>query len=423
VQQVHANVFSTENSRISPPFPFLFSLFFPFGLLCSFQGSIWGILGRLIHRRETNYQIMKKFSEKLAGHLYRDSLPSHITRILQQTLKLSGIAFWEYDQDHGFILAEQAGNFTDPLPVLLTLPMDQSLLPEKPFRIKDQSGVYEFCAPLQNVENLQVGVCLVSPDTKSPLGFMSLGARDEEEFYGDLDLETLGIMAQQISLLLLVTNTMKERELVYQWAVEAEEHERRRIERELHDSISQYFHGQGKLLETINESIPEGRLKVLLERCVDETYKAAQELRVIINNLAYEQLQGNITQALVEYINHFKQRTKMNVYAQINLPVQTILPSEHRIALYRVIRQALDNIATHAYAKEVSVEVCQNEAQIDFSISDDGCGFTQERRADAVRQHHFGLWSMEGRIQDLKGKITIKSAVGEGTQIQGYIPI
>jgi signal transduction histidine kinase len=95
------------------------------------------------------------------------------------------------------------------------------------------------------------------------------------------------------------------------------------------------------------------------------------------------------------------------------------LSDTHRTDIYRIVQEALTNCAKHAHAHRISVSLLEQNGHIELTVSDDGGGFAQERRA----RGGLGLVGMEERARELGGVISVRSAPGQGTTIQVRIPL
>jgi signal transduction histidine kinase len=93
------------------------------------------------------------------------------------------------------------------------------------------------------------------------------------------------------------------------------------------------------------------------------------------------------------------------------------LADELKVAVYRVVQEALNNAQRHAHAKNVVVELAQTAGTIRVRVADDGSGF------DAKRTRGMGLLGMEERVKRLGGKITVTSQAGAGTTIEAELPL
>jgi signal transduction histidine kinase len=102
--------------------------------------------------------------------------------------------------------------------------------------------------------------------------------------------------------------------------------------------------------------------------------------------------------------------------------VDARLDVEARHALYRVVQQALDNVAAHAEASRVTITVTPADRGVRFAVIDDGQGFSEQQRVSAQDKGSFGLKSMHARVTSVGGELTAHSSPGSGTQIRGWLP-
>jgi len=405
-----------------PPFAELFFLSLGISLFFMFQNMKPGILDRLLHRKQRDYRIVKAFSEQIAGFGNLDALPDRIIQAISQAFNVQHVAYWKWDQAQGFLeLINQNGRFQSPLPVIIY--PTEGTIPKRPFELHAQGHNLAWLEKLEVISELEVIIPLVAPDTNTPLGIIGLGAIEDEETLDVDDIDILEQVARQISIVSLAAIVIQQRERAYEWASTAEADERARVAREMHDSTLQYFHGQSMVLETLSEILPESHEKAhsLLSRSIEQTHLAADDLREIIQNMAHERLPGNLATILQENISYFSKRNNLEVSLNIELK-PGVLPREHELAIYRVVRQALDNIHAHAKAQHATITISEEADCVVFQIIDDGYGFDIDCRKQALEERHFGLWSMEERIQKLGGHLKITSSIGNGTQIQGTLP-
>jgi len=93
------------------------------------------------------------------------------------------------------------------------------------------------------------------------------------------------------------------------------------------------------------------------------------------------------------------------------------LGDETKVTIYRLVQEALNNAATHAFAKNAKVNITQNSDKITVEITDDGHGF------DSTRQRGMGILGMEERVRRLGGTFTIESASGRGAIVKAELPL
>ncbi len=111
-----------------------------------------------------------------------------------------------------------------------------------------------------------------------------------------------------------------------------------------------------------------------------------------------------------------------NIPVRVDLPSDAslgFLSSETGLNLYRVAQESLSNVAKHAHADEVRLEMNCNpiDETVDLTIQDNGGGFELESARDLANQNHFGLVGMQERVALIGGELTIESAPGSGTTI------
>jgi len=258
-----------------------------------------------------------------------------------------------------------------------------------------------------------------------PIGLLGSGKRWDEEIFDERDLEIIQLIAQQAGLFLLTAMDIEQLRQVPQQITTAQEHERFKIAQELHDTVQQFLGRLPFFLEVSRSAARTNpaETEAILGRCLVDVETAAQTVREIRNNLAPLQLENSFSQPLRMLIEYFGSRNQLETQLEISADVDARLSPEARHALYRVVQQALDNVAAHASASRVSITLAQNDGRIQFEIMDDGQGFTESQRAQAEQRGSFGLKSMEARITSLGGEFAIQSGSTDGTKVSGWLPV
>lgn len=203
--------------------------------------------------------------------------------------------------------------------------------------------------------------------------------------------------------------------------IEAQEDERRRISRELHDQI-------GQILTAIKmnlHSIPQVRHTSEIGCYVKDNIEAVDEALRLVRDLSVELRPpvlddfGLVT-ALCWYVDRYTKRTGLNVDVAIELPDQNQRFSrEIETACFRIAQEALTNIVRHAQANKVLLQLVKDGNVLLLSVKDDGVGFDPERlRKRALRAATLGLISMQERAHAAGGTIKIDSAISRGTEIR-----
>jgi signal transduction histidine kinase len=205
----------------------------------------------------------------------------------------------------------------------------------------------------------------------------------------------------------------------------AQEEERKRISRELHDEIVQTLVGINVHLASLKAksqlNIKEFLKKInltqrLVENSVDIVHRFARELRpTVLDDLG-------LIPALESFIKEFTERTHIAVHFKAFAGVEH-LNSTKRTVLYRVAQSALSNVDRHAQATEVNVTIRKNNGAIQLEIHDNGKSFAIERVLFVKRHKRLGLLGSRERVEMVGGKFSIESAQGNGTTISAEIPM
>ena len=205
--------------------------------------------------------------------------------------------------------------------------------------------------------------------------------------------------------------------------IEASEAERARWARELHDETLQ---GLGALQLLLSSSLQRGDAETVgkaAERAVQHITDEIEKLQTLITELrpaALDQL--GLTPALESLIARVRKVHGLDVAGQLDLDYQagrktTRLLPEIESTAYRLVQEALTNVAKHAKAEEVQVAVVEDDGHVTIEVRDDGEGFD----LDATHSG-FGLLGMRERVDLFAGSLTVTSKPGSGTVIRAKLP-
>ncbi len=203
--------------------------------------------------------------------------------------------------------------------------------------------------------------------------------------------------------------------------ITTQEEERRRIARELHDETSQTLTALMIRLEMALSTLPHGDARTIVEdiktlamRTLDEVHRLVVALRpAVLDDLG-----------LLPAIRWSAER----ILGPQGISVRYEFDPEHRLApeleasLFRVAQEAIANIARHAGAESVLIQVSSADDRVRLEVEDDGCGFDLEEVRRRVGREPFGLIAMQERVTLLDGTLSIESAVGKGTRIVAEVP-
>ena len=202
----------------------------------------------------------------------------------------------------------------------------------------------------------------------------------------------------------------------------AEEEERRRVARELHDDFTQRLAvlaiDAGKLEQGLAAKCPEAvpavdRLKEQVVQLSGDVHRLARQLHPsILDDLG-------LVKAIESECARFSKQEDIIVKLAVN-NVREPIVKEIAIALYRIIQEALRNTAKHAHAKEARVTLTSARNILRLTIADDGIGFVPK---PSKGKAGMGLASMRERVRLLRGKHSVESVPGEGTLITVEVPL
>jgi len=208
--------------------------------------------------------------------------------------------------------------------------------------------------------------------------------------------------------------------------IEAQEDERRRIARELHDQIGQILTAVKMNLHSVQRLCegPEAGsyVKDNIE-AVDQALRLVRDLSVDLRPPILDDL--GLTTALRWYVDRYTKRTGLSVDVLIDLPDENERFSrELETACFRIAQEALTNVVRHAEATQVIVRLTRDADALLLTVKDDGIGFDVERlRTRAPRVATLGLISMQERAHAAGGTIELDSAPANGTEIRFSLPL
>jgi len=207
--------------------------------------------------------------------------------------------------------------------------------------------------------------------------------------------------------------------------IEAQEMERRRISRELHDEIGQALYAIKFNLEMIDKDLPRmpsdiqarlGEAKTLSSQTLNAMRQLSQDLRpTMLDDLG-------LIPTLRWYIQNFSNR--LNIHSNFEaVGFEEKLSPQIETAFYRIVQEALNNIAKHAQADRVEVTLVKRDSRIDASIHDNGKGFDPEKVLHSGSpERGFGIVGIQERVSLLGGQMDIQSRPGFGTLLHIEIP-
>jgi signal transduction histidine kinase len=210
-------------------------------------------------------------------------------------------------------------------------------------------------------------------------------------------------------------------ERLYEKVVSAQEDERKRIARELHDDTSQSLAALVMAIDGSLAALKAGltprleEAKALAVRTIEEVHRMILDLRPsVLDDLGLQS-------AVRWYADRHLTSRGISVRCEFDAPDRRF-PAAFETALFRICQEAMSNIARHAHAESVLIQLSEGEGVIRIEIEDDGRGFEPDKVSHAERRH-FGLMGIEERVEILGGTVKIESAPGQGTRIRLEVPL
>lgn len=203
----------------------------------------------------------------------------------------------------------------------------------------------------------------------------------------------------------------------------AQEQERKRIARDLHDDFTQRLAALTIDLQRLslqaagsNESYASH-----LRQLGNKTEQLTTELQELAHQLHPSLLEHvGLEAAIRECVDEFSIRTGLPTEIVVR-EVPAAIPLAQATCIYRILQESLQNVKKHAEAANIFVRLLCTEDGLEICIHDDGCGF--DRSEDAAFPKGLGLTSMAERVKALHGMLQVKSQAGIGTEILAWVPL
>ncbi|MGH2618960.1 MAG: GAF domain-containing sensor histidine kinase [Anaerolineales bacterium] len=198
--------------------------------------------------------------------------------------------------------------------------------------------------------------------------------------------------------------------------------ERSRIGMDLHDGVIQSIYAVGLTLETIQLLMDQDPAKAhkLIGQAIAGLNDAIRDIRNFILDLRPRSFQGDLAGGLAQLVREFQANTMVKVDVQVSDQLPSGLPPPVSLAIFMAAQEALANIARHARASHVRLELEHSERTVTLNVVDDGQGF------DVLQQHQMmghGLANMRARAEQLTGSFNVNSIPGTGTSITLDFPL
>ena len=207
--------------------------------------------------------------------------------------------------------------------------------------------------------------------------------------------------------------------------IAAQETERRRVARELHDGVSQLLASVRFRLLAVEGWLhdhADDTLRREVTRAKSYLTSALNEVRAISHNLRPRELDDlGLVAALQSAAEALLEGSTLRIECQLTTLRQR-LPADVELAFYRIFQEAMTNIHKHAGAKRVMIRLFREAGGVTLSIGDDGCGFAAAARKPRSARSCLGLVNMRERAEFIGGTLTVTAVPREGTTIEVWVP-
>jgi two-component system, NarL family, sensor histidine kinase DegS len=225
-----------------------------------------------------------------------------------------------------------------------------------------------------------------------------------------------------------ILESAKNRQMIGLKIILAQEDERKRIAREIHDGPAQSLANLALRTEIAERMLDTGDLEVIRSELIDlraQVRLGLEEIRKIIFNLRPMALDDlGLVPTLRKFVQDFEDKTLIRAVFETT-GKETRLQSAMEAAMFRLVQEGFNNALKHAKPTYVSLEISYQHDGVQLLIRDNGIGFLTDLVETRSKADHtqFGLVGMRERVELLQGTIDIESIVGEGTKIRIHVPI
>lgn len=198
------------------------------------------------------------------------------------------------------------------------------------------------------------------------------------------------------------------------------ESERRRIARDLHDTVSQELFATSMILSGLTgnlATVSQENLQSQLQTIKQMIESAQKDLRILLLHLRPSELDGkSLVEGFEVILKEVSDKSTIQVYFKHEVKELPKLVEEH---LFRIAQEIISNTLRHSKAQHLDVYLIQTETELQLKMTDDGVGFVQ----DEEQELSYGLQNIQERVEDMAGTLKIRTAPEKGVAIDIRIPL
>lgn len=352
------------------------------------------LANRLVYgKRATPYEALSQFSEHLSETYSHEDILDRMARILAQGTGAERAEVW-VRAGHRLVLASSSPKAAEPL---TPLAMQNGALPEMP---------RDTVVPVSHAGEL-LGALAVDKKRGEAINTV------EQKLINDLAGQA-GLVLKNVGLNQELLARLEDLRASRQRLVTAQDEERRRLERDLHDGAQQHLVAlKIKLGLAEAAAQPETKVRALIAQLKQDADDALDTMRELARGIYPPLLASDGLEAALR-----AQIRRITVPVDLQLDGVPRQPREVEGAVYFCCLEALQNVAKYAEANRISLRLWTDDANLAFRVQDDGKGFD----AMTVPQGS-GLQNMRDRVEALGGSLEVRSVPGQGTTIEGRVPV
>ncbi|WP_226577338.1 GAF domain-containing sensor histidine kinase [Halobacillus litoralis] len=241
-----------------------------------------------------------------------------------------------------------------------------------------------------------------------PLGVMVMAA-PENEAYHSVDLEMVDALSRNVSLVFESIRLQERRQEILL------HEERKRLARDLHDSVNQTLFSLSLTARGAKEIIPKENqdLRELLDEMLQMSQNSMKEMRSLIWQLRPVGIDEGVVTAMKKYSEH------LGLSVTFDMTEVPDWPKSIEETIWRISQEALNNVKKHTQSNEARIHLYETEEGVGMEVSDDGEGFDEQKNQ---KKKTLGLTSMKERAELVGGSFTMKSEKKKGTTICVFLP-
>ena len=375
----------------------------------------------MLRREVADYRAILQFSQSVVRPQKEEVLLNLAGRSFREDLDAAHVTIWLLDQKQQTAQHFREGEFVATHPVSKALTEHFGSQTGAVRATSSRAGDYR--SLLEDGEPDRIVIWTPLVERGQAVGILGLGPRWTGEVYDERDLELIEILAHQLALSILNIRQMEHLRTVSERVRQAAESERRKIARELHDTILQFLLVLTYKLDDLREQHREiaDEIEYWQERISIE----AQRLRDLMSHLRAPELlvQQGLVHSLEDWIDGVEHDTEITLDMGLERTVEQVLSVEKQVALYRIFRETINNAMRHAQAEHFNLRLWQENDHVYFSVEDDGQGFDVSQALQVGGKGYCSLVDAHAYMESIGGELEISSTLGEGTVIRGRVTI